>query len=176
MERTFFVTESQAHHWPPERVFLSWLRAGADVLQPWSLGALLVDPACCHRTCSAPLAQGMWDCSLAPEATDPTSLAVSHDSCPTSLEAPGTYYGGRWVFPARLSYSQRAELLLQSEGLWFGSMEAATGADPRTLRHRGLSQALPCGSWADAAASSWRGLRRCMVSNAVITTISCCWL
>lgn len=91
MERILFITGPQAHHRPLGRVFWRWLRAGTDVVQPLSLGALLVDPACCHQTCSGPLAQGMWDCSLAPEATDPSSLAASHDSCPTSLEAPGTY-------------------------------------------------------------------------------------
>lgn len=83
---------------------------------------------------------------------------------------------GEWVFPARFSYSQRAELLLQSKGQRFGSLAAARGADRRALRHRGWCQALPCGSWADTAPSSKRpeevhDFRCCLVA-----TISCCWL
>lgn len=34
------------------------------------------------------------------------------------------------------------------------------------LRHRGWSQTLPCWSWKDMAPSSWRGLRRCLISDA----------
>lgn len=96
MKTAFFVVDllgRRAHPWRP-CIFWSGLRAGADVVKLCSLAALSTDPACCHRTCSVLLARGLWDSIPACEATDPTSLAATHSSCPASPEAPGTCHVG----------------------------------------------------------------------------------